>query len=359
MGDVAVEAVLQSGAPDGTGAIGVILLRAERSERLEELALRLGAAPVPRVGEARVRAVRRGAGPGDGLIDRALLARVDDRTLLVMPHAGPAVMSELLGAMEHAGATIRSGPATDHDWPETGDEMERRMLTTLAKAASPLAVAPLLAQPGVWAEASTAEPEQAIRRRTGVLRRLIHPPTVVAVGRPNIGKSSLLNALAGRPVALVADEPGTTRDHVGVGLDLLGLQVRWIDAPGLVDQGGQGAGLSDAIEAEARRMALELARRADLVVLCSDPFHPAPEPQSLGLGTGAQEASARAEPLRVGLRADLGRPEGPCDVVCALPPTSPVEAHRGIEEVVRAVRDRLLPPEVLREGAQRRWVFWD
>ncbi len=55
----------------------------------------------------------------------------------------------------------------------------------------------------------------ASEARDRVLRRLIDPPLVVAIGPPNIGKSSLLNALAGRSVALVADEAGTTRDHVG------------------------------------------------------------------------------------------------------------------------------------------------
>ncbi len=367
----AVEAVLQSGAPDGTGAIGVILLQAGTPEALADVVQRLGAAPVPGAGEARVRALHAGADAGGGLIDRALLARVDDRTVLVMPHAGPAVMSEVLAALERAGACVRAGAVLDEDWPEARDPMERRMLTALAAAASPLAVAPLLAQPSLWADPSTAEPDDVLRRRSTVLRRLIHPPTVVAAGRPNIGKSTLLNALAGRPVALVADEPGTTRDHVGVRLDLLGLHVRWIDAPGLVDQrnlsecttgAGGEMGVVDevgAIDREAQRVALDLARRADLIVLCSDPLHAAPDPAVLGFDDEGRGGLHRAQPLRVGLRADLGCPQGACDVVCSLSPSVPGEDHRGIEGLVRAVRDRLLPPEVLRDGERRRWVFWD
>ena len=56
---------------------------------------------------------------------------------------------------------------------------------------------------------------------------------VVIIGAPNAGKSSLLNALARRDVALVSDEPGTTRDLVEVELDIGGMKIRITDTAGM------------------------------------------------------------------------------------------------------------------------------
>jgi tRNA modification GTPase len=82
---------------------------------------------------------------------------------------------------------------------------------------------------------------------------------VVLAGPPNAGKSSLLNALARRDVAIVSATPGTTRDAIEVRMDLAGLPVLLIDTAGLRES-------ADAIEAEGVRRAKSLAARADLVL---------------------------------------------------------------------------------------------
>ncbi|TAN18942.1 MAG: tRNA uridine-5-carboxymethylaminomethyl(34) synthesis GTPase MnmE [Rhizobiaceae bacterium] len=87
--------------------------------------------------------------------------------------------------------------------------------------------------------------------------------SVVIVGAPNAGKSSLLNALAKRDVAIVTDEPGTTRDLVEVALDLDGNKVILTDTAGIRD----GAAPVEAIGIER---ALEKGRQADLVLLVAD-----------------------------------------------------------------------------------------
>ena len=86
---------------------------------------------------------------------------------------------------------------------------------------------------------------------------------VAIIGRPNVGKSSLLNALAGSDRSIVSDEAGTTRDVVEVRLDLGGYLVLISDTAGLRDDAGP-------IEAEGMRRSLMAARASDLVLYLSD-----------------------------------------------------------------------------------------
>jgi tRNA modification GTPase len=87
-------------------------------------------------------------------------------------------------------------------------------------------------------------------------------------GRPNVGKSSLVNALAERDVAIVAATPGTTRDVLEARVVLGGVPVTLIDTAGLRDT-------ADAIEAEGVRRARARAAAADLVVVVIEAGEPA------------------------------------------------------------------------------------
>lgn len=103
-------------------------------------------------------------------------------------------------------------------------------------------------------------------RRGERLRDGIH---IAVIGAPNAGKSSLVNALAKRDVAIVSDQAGTTRDVIEVHLDLNGYPVILADTAGLrPDQiGTEGA---DAIEGEGIRRALQRAESADIRMLVFD-----------------------------------------------------------------------------------------
>src|SRR5690606_26482605 len=61
--------------------------------------------------------------------------------------------------------------------------------------------------------------------------------TIAIVGRPNVGKSTLLNRLVGKRLALLGDPPGVARAGRGGDGELSGLEFRLVDAPGFEDQG--------------------------------------------------------------------------------------------------------------------------
>lgn len=95
---------------------------------------------------------------------------------------------------------------------------------------------------------------------------------VALLGRPNAGKSSLLNALSRRDVAIVTDEAGTTRDVLAVPLDIGGYPVIAFDTAGLRTA-------RSAAETEGVRRARQAAERADLVLWledCTQPSEPPP-----------------------------------------------------------------------------------
>jgi tRNA modification GTPase len=98
---------------------------------------------------------------------------------------------------------------------------------------------------------------------------------VVIVGAPNAGKSSLLNALAARDVAIVTEEPGTTRDLIEVPLDLGGVKVLVTDTAGLRKNAGR-------VETVGIERARERAAAADLILLLTDLSDPLPITDGFG-----------------------------------------------------------------------------
>ncbi|WP_100961971.1 tRNA uridine-5-carboxymethylaminomethyl(34) synthesis GTPase MnmE [Bosea sp. FBZP-16] len=125
---------------------------------------------------------------------------------------------------------------------------------------------------------------------------------VVLAGPPNAGKSSLLNAIARRDVAIVSPIAGTTRDAIEVRLDLGGIPVVLVDTAGLRES-------SDEIEAEGVRRARQRADNADLVLRLRPPDS---EPERKGSGTTEIVVATKldlggsARPGEVGVSAITG-----------------------------------------------------
>ena len=114
---------------------------------------------------------------------------------------------------------------------------------------------PLIAKVADEIDAALADGERGERVREGY--------RIALIGAPNAGKSSLLNALAGRDAAIVTRTPGTTRDVIEVALNLAGFRALVSDTAGLRNP-------KTAIEAEGVRRAAALAEAADLRLLIVD-----------------------------------------------------------------------------------------
>lgn len=117
----------------------------------------------------------------------------------------------------------------------------------------------------VWQEAAELRAEisdHLLRSKSG--ERLRSGLQVVLMGAPNAGKSSLLNAIAGRDVAIVTEEAGTTRDVIEVHLDLGGYPVTLVDTAGLRKTEG-------LVEREGIRRAEAKGREADLILWAVEP----------------------------------------------------------------------------------------
>lgn len=163
----------------------------------------------------------------------------------------------------------------------------------------------------------------------------------VLLGRPNAGKSSLLNALLGYERAIVTEVPGTTRDTVEETLRLGGVLLRLIDTAGLRDT-------DDPVE----RLGVERSRaalgEAGLILAVVDQSRPVTEEDLRLVG----EAVAQAPTILVWCKADL--PSAPAPFLEGpLPPAVMVSARtgQGLEELARLVAELFPAPAEAEAGA--------
>jgi tRNA modification GTPase len=203
--------------------------------------------------------------------------------------------------------------------------------------------------------AATAD---AIRReveaelaRAGQGERLREGFVVVIAGPPNAGKSTLLNALARREVAIVSPHAGTTRDAIEVRCDLGGLPVNFVDTAGLRDA-------LDPVEQEGVARARLRAGAADLVLWLQPPEGGGPVPDLrasdlLELGTKADLAPALPGRLAVSAKTGSGIP----DLLETVQRRAEAALTGGGDAVVTRERHRRALADVV-EALQRAEAVW-
>ncbi|MFZ1325540.1 MAG: tRNA uridine-5-carboxymethylaminomethyl(34) synthesis GTPase MnmE [Candidatus Contendobacter sp.] len=291
--------------PPGRGGIGVVRLSGPRSAAIAEAVC--GVLPAPR--QALLRRFRSGAGEvldqGIVLYFPAPQSFTGEDVVEFQGHGGPIVMDELVARVLELGARLA----------RPGEFSERAFLNDKLDLAQAEAIADLIASDTaaaaraalrslqgvfsrkinslvealialrVYVEAAIDFPEEEIdfladgviatrlaelRERLSALqatagqgRLLRDGMTVVIAGRPNAGKSSVLNQLAGREAAIVTAIPGTTRDVLREHISLDGMPLHVIDTAGLRTS-------NDPVEQEGIRRAWAEIERADRILLVVD-----------------------------------------------------------------------------------------
>ncbi|MCY1742534.1 tRNA uridine-5-carboxymethylaminomethyl(34) synthesis GTPase MnmE [Ensifer sp. SL37] len=174
----------------------------------------------------------------------------------------------------------------------------------------------------IWQDMSMLSQEIAAHIADAPVAEIIRDGLkIVIAGAPNAGKSSLLNALAQRDIAIVTEIAGTTRDVLSVDLSLAGFSVKLYDTAGLRET-------DEKVEQEGIRRAREIIERADLILLLAD----APD----GFDVMSDFPCDTTPVLRVGTKLDRGSDgwrEGAADVLVS---TKSGEGMEGLLDAIAA-----------------------
>lgn len=188
---------------------------------------------------------------------------------------------------------------------ERAEDWRKRLITMRAEVEARLDFAdeddvPMEIEAGLWGEIGALNTEvEEVLRSGGRGRRVRDGVEVVVLGKPNVGKTSLVNRLSEREVGIVTELPGTTRDLLESWITLGGYPVELVDTAGLRQS-------TERIEQEGIRRTVARSRKADIVLWLSDgSFDDADIPENLS-----------GDIIKVRTKADLGgKDEGRENVV--------------------------------------------
>jgi tRNA modification GTPase len=300
-----MDTIVAAATPPGIGGVGIVRLSGPDVEELARAIL--GSLPEPRT--ATFRNFRSATGEkidsGLALYFPAPASFTGESVLELHGHGGPLVVSMLVDNAIELGAR-RAEPGEFSKRAFLNDKLDLVQAEAIAdligSGTAQAARAALRSLSGAFSRAVNSLAEQLIRLRMHVEAAIDFPEEeidfladdalrarleqcadafavlqrearqgrvlrdgfqVVIVGKPNAGKSSLLNLLSGQDAAIVTEVAGTTRDVLREQIDIDGLAVELVDTAGLRND-------PDRIEAEGIRRAREALRNADAVLWIQD-----------------------------------------------------------------------------------------
>lgn len=232
--------------PPGAGAIAIVRITGPDPARLVDKLLQPAAQPS--LSDTIASRLRYGRIVQSGeVIDDVVVYRIEHNesaAVEICCHGGIRVVERILDALAGVGAILKTADEERTTWV-AATRVAREALELLPHARTHGAVKFLAWQrenTPRWLEETagycTSDPGEARTRieallaRADTAQRIIHGATVVLIGPPNSGKSTLFNRLVGRDAAIVSSAEGTTRDWVGASIELRGISVTLIDTAG-------------------------------------------------------------------------------------------------------------------------------
>lgn len=291
--------------PPGTGGVGIVRVSGDKTEAIARKLL--GSLPEPRTATHRrfLNAAGEGLDSGLALYFPAPASFTGESVLELHGHGGPVVVGLVVDAAVELGARLAE-PGEFSKRAFLNDKLDLVQAEAIAdligSGTAQAARAALRSLSGAFSNAVEALAEQLVRLRMHVESAIDFPEEeidflsddallrridecaqafatlqqeatqgrvlrdgfqVVIVGKPNAGKSSLLNLLSGQDAAIVTEVAGTTRDVLREKIDIDGLAVELVDTAGLRND-------PDRIEAEGIRRAREALANADSVLWIQD-----------------------------------------------------------------------------------------
>ena len=259
--------------PKGRSAVAIVEVRGAGAEEAVDACF-LSANGKP-LSEQPIDAIRFGKwlnAEGEELI----VVRRANNEVEVHCHGGVAAYEAILKSLEDQGCervaysdrrqSAGKSPIADDAWDalsQATTETVAAILLDQAAGALDTEVHKLIETIRLGDQTNASEKISALLARRRLGQRLLSPWRVVLVGPPNVGKSSLINALLGYERALVYDQPGVTRDVVSGRTAIGGWPVELADTAGLRES-------DDALESQGVELAQRTLRSADVVLLVQE-----------------------------------------------------------------------------------------